>query len=76
MARGMIGSSERPDWPVAVVVGAGGLGMAVARRLGLSHRLVVADRDAGHVERECAHLRTSGYDALGVACDEIGRAHV
>lgn len=64
-----IGSSERPDWPTAVVVGAGGLGMAVARRLGLSHRLLVADRDADHVERQCAALRSDGYDAVAVTCD-------
>lgn len=64
-----VGSSERPDWPTAVVVGAGGLGMAVARRLGLSHRLLIADRDADHVERQCAILRTDGYDAVAVLCD-------
>lgn len=64
-----IGSSERADWPTAVVVGAGGLGMAVARRLGLSHRLLVADRDADHVERQCAVLRRDGHDALAVTCD-------
>jgi NAD(P)-dependent dehydrogenase (short-subunit alcohol dehydrogenase family) len=64
-----IGSSERPDWPTAVVVGAGGLGTAVARRLGLSHRLLVADRDADHVEQQCAALRADGYDAEAVVCD-------
>jgi NAD(P)-dependent dehydrogenase (short-subunit alcohol dehydrogenase family) len=64
-----IGSSERQDWPTAVVVGAGGLGTAVARRLGLSHRLLVADRDADHVERQCAALRGDGYDAVAVTCD-------
>jgi len=64
-----IGSSERPDWPTAVVVGAGGLGMAVARRLGLSHRLLLADRDAQHVERQCAALRADGYDAAPITCD-------
>ena len=63
------GSSERPDWPTAVVVGAGGLGMAVARRLGLSHRLLVADRDGDHAERQCAALRADGYDAEAIACD-------
>ncbi len=64
-----IGSSERPDWPLAVVVGAGGLGMAVARRLGLSHRVLVADRDAEHVERHCAQMRSAGFDAAALACD-------
>ncbi len=63
------GSSERPDWPTAVIVGAGGLGMAVARRLGLSHRLIVADRDADHVAGRCASLRSDGYDAVAVPCD-------
>lgn len=64
-----IGSSERPDWPTAVIVGAGGLGMAVARRLGLSHRLLVADRDVDHVERQCEALRAAGHDAVALACD-------
>jgi NAD(P)-dependent dehydrogenase (short-subunit alcohol dehydrogenase family) len=41
----------------------------VARRLGLSHRLLVADRDADHVERQCAALRSDGYDAVAVTCD-------
>lgn len=63
------GSSERLDWPTAVVVGAGGLGMAVARRLGLDHRLLIADRDAAHVEQHCAELRAQGYDASAIACD-------
>lgn len=63
------GSSERPDWPTAVVIGAGGLGMAVARRLGLSHRLIVADRDADRLGEQCAVLREHGFDAEGVKCD-------
>lgn len=64
-----IGSSERPDWPVAVVVGAGGLGMAVARRLGQSHRLLIADRDAVHLEQQIARLKDEGHDAAGAVCD-------
>lgn len=63
------GSSERIDWPTAVIVGAGGLGMAVARRLGLTSRVIVADRDADHVERQCAAMRADGYDAMAVRCD-------
>jgi NAD(P)-dependent dehydrogenase (short-subunit alcohol dehydrogenase family) len=45
------------------------LGMAVARRLGLSNRLLLADRDAGHLERQCANLGADGYDAMAVTCD-------
>ena len=67
MAR--IGSSARPDLPLAVVVGAGGLGMAVARRLGQSNRLLVADRDPDHIDHACAKLRAEGCDATPVHCD-------
>jgi len=63
------GSSERPDWPLAVVFGAGGLGMAVARRLGLSHRLLIADRNAEHLETQMAALVAAGHDAVGQSCD-------
>lgn len=64
-----IGSSDRPDWPLAVVVGAGGMGTAVARRLGQSHRLLIADRDERHVTALAAALRSEGYDAAAVTCD-------
>lgn len=63
------GSSARPDWPVAVVIGGGGLGMAVARRLGLSHRLLIADRDDGHLNRQVGAFEAAGYDVTGCCCD-------
>lgn len=62
-------SSDRPGWPLAVVVGAGGLGMAVARRLGQTHRLLIADRDPDHVEQQNALLRSEGHDATFFVCD-------
>lgn len=64
-----IGSSARPDLPLAVVVGAGGLGMAVARRLGLDYRVLLADRDEAHLATQIAALRRDGYGATGVRCD-------
>lgn len=64
-----IGSSERPDWPLAVVVGAGGLGMAIARRLGQTHRLLLADRDNGHLGVQTARLKDEGHDATPFRCD-------
>lgn len=70
------GSSARPDWPLAVVVGAGGLGMAVARRLGQSHRLLIADRDPAHLANEVRQLRNCGYDAAGQQCDVMSDDHV
>lgn len=64
-----VGTSRRPDLALAIIVGAGGMGMAVARRLGQSHRILIADRDAEHLARQMAQLRTEGYDALSCACD-------
>lgn len=64
-----LGYSERPDWPLAVIVGAGGMGMAVARRLSQRHRVLLADLDAGRAEVGAETLRAEGGDARGIACD-------
>jgi NAD(P)-dependent dehydrogenase (short-subunit alcohol dehydrogenase family) len=63
------GSSERVDLPVAVVVGAGGMGMAVARRLGQRHRIVLASLSAGKRAARQEALRAEGHDAVAVQCD-------
>lgn len=67
--RPLVGTSARPDLPTAVVVGGGGLGLAVARRLGQRYRLVVADRDADHLQRVGPELNHQGYDVTTVQCD-------
>lgn len=64
-----IGTSERPDLPLAVVVGAGGLGMAIARRLALTHRILLADADGEKAEAEAEQMRREGCDAKAVTCD-------
>jgi NAD(P)-dependent dehydrogenase (short-subunit alcohol dehydrogenase family) len=64
-----IGTSKRPDWRLAVVVGAGGMGMAAARRLAQRHRVLVADLDAARAEQAADVLRREGADAAGAACD-------
>ena len=64
-----IGSNRRTGQRVAVIVGAGGMGMTLARRLGDTYRVVLADRDAEHLERQVAALRSEGRDASGVECD-------
>jgi NAD(P)-dependent dehydrogenase (short-subunit alcohol dehydrogenase family) len=64
-----VGTSVRPDLPLAVVVGAGGLGLAVARRVGERNRLLVADRDSDHLEHTAEQLRRGGHDVTTIACD-------
>ena len=63
--------NHRPGQALAVVVGAGGMAMAIARRLGDSYRLLVADRDGDHLERQVARLQSEGHDATGVECDVV-----
>lgn len=70
------GSSERPDWKLAVVVGAGGMGMAVARRLADRHRVLLADVDGEKAEAEAAAMRENGCDAAAIACDITSRDSV
>ncbi|WP_329241973.1 SDR family oxidoreductase [Streptomyces sp. NBC_01478] len=63
------GTSERPDLPVALVIGGGGIGMSAARRLGRSHRLVLASLSAGKNPAREAALREDGIDAVVTRCD-------
>jgi NAD(P)-dependent dehydrogenase (short-subunit alcohol dehydrogenase family) len=55
--------------PLAVVIGAGGMGMAIARRLGQNYRLLLVDRNAPHLERQLAALHAEGHLATGAVCD-------
>lgn len=63
------GTSERPDWRLAVVVGAGGMGVAAARRLSQRHRVLLADLDAARAETAAETLRQEGGDVAGLGCD-------
>jgi NAD(P)-dependent dehydrogenase (short-subunit alcohol dehydrogenase family) len=71
-----VGSNERPGLPLAVVVGAGGMGMAIARRLGQDYRLLLVDRNATHLELQLAALHAEGHLATGGVCDITNEADV
>jgi NAD(P)-dependent dehydrogenase (short-subunit alcohol dehydrogenase family) len=72
----VIGTSARPDHPLAVVVGAGALGMAVARRLALAHRVLLADVDRAAADERAEAMRAEGCDATAIACDATDPAAV
>ena len=63
------GTSERPDLPIAVVIGGGGMGMSTARRLGQHCRVVLASLSAEKNPRREAALKEDGIDAVAVQCD-------
>ena len=54
---------------VVVVTGVGGMGSAVARRIGTGSVLVLADFDQLTLDREAAELSRSGYDVVAVSVD-------
>jgi len=65
----IIGTSARPDLPLAVIAGAGALGMAMARRMAQNYRVLLADIDAERTEANAAAMRAEGCDAAALACD-------
>jgi NAD(P)-dependent dehydrogenase (short-subunit alcohol dehydrogenase family) len=65
---------ERPE--TVVVTGAGGIGAAVARRLGSGRVLFVADVSRGRLDRTVAALRAEGHQAHGLEIDVRDRPSV
>ncbi|MGV9376271.1 SDR family oxidoreductase [Nonomuraea sp. NPDC003707] len=57
------------DPDVVVVTGAGGMGTAVARRIGSGRTLILADAFPDALDRAVAALRAEGYDAKGQLTD-------
>ena len=59
-------------WPpqqLAVVIGVGGMGMAVARRLGQQYRLLLTDIDEQRLIKAADQLDADGIRADAVVCD-------
>lgn len=70
MSVDLIGTWERP---LAVVTGAaGGMGRAVARRLGARYRLVLADVHEEGLERVAESLTEEGYDVARSLLVDVG----
>ena len=64
---------------VALVSGAGseqGIGMAIARRLGLAGARVLVTASSARIEQRAAELRTEGIDARGLPADLTDEAQV
>ncbi|MFG2957589.1 SDR family oxidoreductase [Streptomyces sp. NPDC048291] len=62
-------ASKRPDQRLAVVIGAGGMGAAVARRLSHAYQVLVADIDAERAKTLARELTDEGGDVEPIACD-------
>ncbi len=56
--------------------GTGGMGLATARIMGLTHRIVLADLDQDRLDRAVGELVSIGIDAAGTVCDVTDRRSV
>ncbi|EEA02645.1 short-chain dehydrogenase/reductase SDR [Burkholderia sp. H160] len=65
-----------PDMPLAVVLGAGGMGTAIARRLAQNHRLILADLNPQRLDAVVDSLKTEGAHVQPVVCDVTQSASV
>jgi len=68
--------SSRRDLPIALVVGAGGMSMAIAQRLGQGHRVIVASLRLDELEQAQERLHELGVVSTTLACDITDRGSV
>lgn len=67
---------SRADLPIALVVGAGGMSMAIAQRLGQNHRVILASLRPDELERGQERLHELGVVSTGIVCDIVDAASV
>ncbi len=63
------GFDSRPNLPVALVVGAGGMSMVIAQQLGQSHRVVLASLGEDELAGGQTKLHEMGAICMTFACD-------
>ena len=61
---------------VVVIIGAGGMGAATARRIGAGRKIVLADYNREILTKAAGELRTSGYDVAEQVVDVSDRESV
>jgi NAD(P)-dependent dehydrogenase (short-subunit alcohol dehydrogenase family) len=64
------------DKQLTVIIGVGGMGTAIARRLGSGRALLVSDFDAESLEAKAAQLRAEGHDVTTRTVDVADRESV
>lgn len=63
------GFESRPDLPIALIVGAGGMAMAIAQRIGQNHRIVLASLADAELHTGQDKLHELGVVSATVVCD-------
>ncbi len=61
---------------VMILTGAGQIGLAIARRLGYGHKIVIGDKSLEHAQDMAAIMNQAGFDAAPYAMDLADRASI
>lgn len=61
---------------ILLLVGAGQIGMAIARRMGYGMKIVVADKNIDHAHAICNIMRNAGYDVETTEMDLASRESI
>lgn len=61
---------------VMILTGAGQIGLAIARRLGYGHKIVIGDKSQEHAQDMAAIMNQAGFDAAPYAMDLADRASI
>lgn len=61
---------------VMIVTGAGQIGLAIARRMGVGKKIILGDKVLAHAEAMAKILNEAGFDALPVELDLASRASI
>lgn len=61
---------------VMLLTGAGQIGMAIARRMGYSKKIVVGDKRIENAEAVCKIMNEAGFDAVPIEMDLSSRADI
>lgn len=72
----MVEQRSGPSRDVVVVTGAGGMGGAIARRIGSGRTVLLADASRGQLDRVAGALSDEGYAVRGVPTDVSDRGSV
>ena len=61
---------------VMILIGAGQIGMAIARRMGYGKKIVVGDHNLKSAEAVCRTLNEAGFDAIPIEMDLSSRESI
>ena len=68
-------ATEQTPSEVVVVTGAGGMGRAIARRIGSGRSVVLADFDEANLASSAEMLRADGHQTAASSRPSVDRAH-